>query len=247
MDNKSKYLNQDEIIDEIIYFIENKLGFSFVRVGDGELAIIAQEILLSKEDMRRFGWIDDSMNYCGTQLPNIPLRDKMISSIKNADIVGIFGDLSDIRFNPDCKPVADFNKEVFDKLNFYPKLTCYAFENIYIPMNKRFVDLISKHPPLLVGNPSREFAEFLKNRIGVNVAGCVSLNGYNDIGRCFGEIRKYDFEWALISGGVNALVLCDLIKSQLGKCAVDFGHAPDYILKPDVYVNFKDRYKFFTK
>jgi hypothetical protein len=242
-----KNLRIGKILRKIIRAVEYKRAFSFVRIGDGELTILAQEILLSHNEIKNgYGWIGYSESYCGTKMPNIELRDRMIEAIKNADIVGLFdGNLQKYVKNPNLSEIHNFNATVFDALGFYPETICYAFENIYLPMKKEFVDLIKRNPPLLVGKPSCEFAKFLKNRIGVEVVGVVELNGYEDIENCFDQIKKYEFDWVLISGGANAGVLCNLIKKKLGKCAIDFGHAPDYILRPEEYSDFKDKYKHF--
>jgi hypothetical protein len=244
-----KNLRLSELIQHIQHAVTNKIAFSFIRIGDGELTILAQDTLLSFEEIEKnYGWIKDSYNYCGTKMPNLELRDRMIEAVKGADIVGVF-DLHHHKYieNPAVPEIAKFNASVFEKLEFYPSLICYAFENIYMPMKKQFVDLIKRNPPLLVGKPSHNFAQFLKERIDVDVVGAIELNGYEDIFNCYEKIKECEFDWVLISGGANAGILCDMVKTKLGKCAVDFGHSPDYILKPNEYVTFKDKYKHFVR
>lgn len=238
-----EYLKQQDIIKQIGNAINNKKGFSFVRVGDGELVLLAQEIVLSqKEIMSKYWWSKNSLSYCGTSLPNIKLRDLMIKAIKNADIVGMFEEsIYEERFNPACMDVAKFNTIVFDKLQFFPEQICYAFENVYLPMNYEFIKLIIDYPPLIIGGEATKFIEFLNKRLKLNIQQSVSIKDYSELDDCIKAISKIDFQWALVSAGVNALPICDYIKS-INKVSVDFGHAPDYVMYPNIYTNFK--YKF---
>lgn len=234
-----KYLTQEEIINQIKNAIDNNKGFSLVRIGDGELVILAQEIILShKTIMSNYGWAYNSLSYCGTPLPNIKIRDSMNKAVKNADIVGVFEEtIYDERFNPACMDVARFNTLVFDKLDFYSEQICYAFENIYLPMNYKFIELIIKYPPLIIGGETDKFVDFLSKTLKLNIQQGIPIKDYFELDKCINEISKTDFKWALVSAGANALPICDYIKS-IGKVGVDFGHAPDYIMYPHIYSEF---------
>jgi hypothetical protein len=60
------------------------------------------------------------------------------------------------------------------------------------------------------------------------------VNGCGDIERVMDRIRGIDFDIALVSAGVAAVVIVSRIASRLGKVAVDFGHMADIIGKGEV-------------
>ncbi|WP_258171448.1 hypothetical protein [Paenibacillus sp. R14(2021)] len=45
------------------------------------------------------------------------------------------------------------------------------------------------------------------------------------------EVRQTDFDLALVSAGIAAVILCTRIAGELGKAVLDFGHMADGIVK----------------
>lgn len=215
-----EYTSAEEIVDRIGYSLSWGRPFSLIRLGDGELMVLAQELIYS------FDWIEknvpwgNSNTYCGVRLPNLELRDRMVDSITKADMVGVFAD-------------DDFTLQVFNALNIQPRSICYAFENIYLPMFKPFVNLIRRYPPLLVGRPAEQFARYLYETLGVVVPGTVPIDGYEEIELCIEAMSGISHDWSLVSAGCNATVICTAMAEQWGKVAIDFGHAPDNAMSPD--------------
>lgn len=207
------------IVDRIGHSQASGRPFSLIRLGDGELMVLAQELVYSLD------WIKNNVawggcnTYCGVRLPNLELRDRMIDSIARADMVGVFAD-------------DEFTRQVFNAVGIQPRSICYAFENVYLPMYKPFVDLIRHHPPLLVGRPAEQFARFLYEKLGVVVPGIVPINGYEEIDTCIEAMVGIGHEWSLVSAGCNATVICTTMADQWGKVAIDFGHAPDNAMSP---------------
>ncbi len=214
------YASAEEIVDRIEYSLSSGRPFSLIRLGDGELMVLAQELVHSLD------WIKDNVpwsgsnTYCGVRLPNLELRDRMIDSISRADMVGVFAD-------------DEFTHQVFNALGIQPRSICYAFQNVYLPMYKPFVDLIRKYPPLLVGRPAAQFARYLYEKLGVVVPGTVTIDGYEEIETCIEAMSRIGHEWSLVSAGCNATIICTTMAEQSGKVAIDFGHAPDNAMSPD--------------
>lgn len=214
------YAAAETIVEHIEYSLFSGRPFSLIRLGDGELTVLAQELVYSLD------WIEKNLpwggsnTYCGVRLPNLELRDRMIASITKADMVGVFAD-------------DDFTCRVFKALVIRPRSICYAFENVYLPMFKPFVELIRRFPPLLVGRPAEQFARFLYEKLGVVVPGTVSIDGYEEVDSCIEAMARIGHEWSLVSAGCNATVICTTMAEQWGKVAIDFGHAPDNAMSPD--------------
>ena len=214
------YATAEVIVEKIRYSLFSGRPFSLIRLGDGELMVLAQESVYSLDWIEKNVPWGGSNAYCGVRLPNLELRDRMIESITKADMVGVFAD-------------DDFTNQVLKALGIRPRSICYAFENVFLPMFKPFVDLIRRYPPLLVGRPAEQFARYLYEKLGVVVPGTVSIDGYEEIDSCIEAMARIGHEWSLVSAGVNATVICTTMAEQWGKVAIDFGHAPDCAMSPD--------------
>ncbi|MEW6242382.1 MAG: GT-D fold domain-containing glycosyltransferase [Chloroflexota bacterium] len=209
------------IVERIASALAKREPFSLVRIGDGENIVLAQEVVFSLEWIRHNAGWSHSPHYCGAALPNPVLRDRMAKALKEADIVGVFARDS-------------LTEQVFEALGIRPKAICYAFENLYMPMYKPFVDLIRAYPPLLVGRPAERFAAFLYDQLGVKVPGALmNINSSDDIDTCLEEMARVPHQWSLVSAGVSADVIAPAMATKHGKVSIDFGHAPDNVMSPD--------------
>lgn len=205
----------DHYIDDMIKAIDEKRGYSWVRIGDGELVFFQQEYVRPvKEIQKAVGW-SNSNNYCGAKIPNLKLRDRMIESAKESDMVGIFqGD----------PPML----EIFQKIGIKPKSICYAFDNVFLPMNGKFVNrILLKNKLFIVGQKSQFYKQKFKEILDINVVGTATIKDYTEIDKCMDEMCKYDYDVALVSAGVNANVICYEMSKKLNRVFLDMGHAWD--------------------
>jgi len=214
------YIGIANIVSRIDQAITAQEPYSLVRIGDGENIVLAQDILFSQEWIsKNVGW-SHSNQYCGITLPNLIMRDEMVKAVKEADTVGVFaGD--------------KLTEDIFNAFDIQAKSICYAFDNVYMPMYKPFVELIAKYPPLLVGNPALRFADLLYDKLGVKVPGTVPINSYEDLDSCLSEMAKIPHQWSLVSAGVNAVIIASTMANKWGKVSIDFGHAPDNVMAPN--------------
>ena len=211
-------------LDNIIEAVETQQPFSVIRIGDGELMVLQQGLIHPIEYLvKNVPWAS-GYGYCGTILPNIELRTRMIDAIKYADLVGVFdGD----------PPMMDVFKVIEERYGVTPKNIFYAFDNLFLPMNKDFVKLMVKYPPLLVGNSAKRFAEYIKNELGIVVPGTLECPDCRHIDATIEAMGKIEHRWSLVSAGVCAKVICPEMARRYGKVAFDFGHAPDNVMAPD--------------
>ena len=145
-------LISDEIImDTINDCISNQLPFSLIRIGDGELTVMSQDLALTQQWLRKnVAWYD-GYDYCGVKLPDYDMRDKLIQSVKDADVIGVF-------------PNDEFINRCFSAITFKPEKVCYAFANVGWCYRKKFVDLIKQYPPLLIGHLAKYFDKFIAEK-----------------------------------------------------------------------------------
>jgi hypothetical protein len=216
-----QYCGLPQTVERIAAAIKNEIPFSLVRLGDGENIVLAQEKIFSE------GWIhanvkwSRSADYCGVTLPNLQIRDRMVEALHQADMIGVF-----IENN--------LTQRIFEIYNICPKSICYAFDNLYLPMHKPFVDLIREYPPLLVGRSAGQFSAFLYQKLGIKVPGTVPIDNSFELFGCISKMAKIPHQWSLISAGCNAVIIASVMAASFGKVSIDFGHAPDNIMSPDV-------------
>ncbi|MGE5599150.1 MAG: GT-D fold domain-containing glycosyltransferase [Bacteroidota bacterium] len=214
------YVHLEEIVARIETSLEERKPFSLVRVGDAENIVLAQEAVFS------LGWIAEhvgwshSPHYTGVVLPNLAIRDRMVEALKQADLVGVFVD-------------DELTREIFAAHGIQPKAICYAFQNLYMPMYKPFVDLLRRVPPLLVGRPAERFAAFLREKIGVVVPGTVGIDSSADLDDCLAQMARIPHRWSLVSAGSNVVIIAAAMARDWGRVSIDFGHAPDNAMHPN--------------
>nr|WP_306220541.1 GT-D fold domain-containing glycosyltransferase [Cohnella sp. WQ 127256] len=213
-----KLLSATEISEQLIHAMNTRTPLSIVRLGDGELLTLAQEVVMNGDTLRKEGHF---LDYAGVHLPDLFARDQLVQAIRKADIVGI----PKLRL-PNFQPLA-FTTFRAHGIDFRQLRLTLSTINYAIYSEGLFRSILANRRVLLVGNSSPELAPVLSNS-GIHVAGTVSpVNGIPDIQRVMGEISAHDFDIALVGAGVPAVIIVQRIASELGKVAIDFGHLAD--------------------
>jgi hypothetical protein len=220
-------ISNSKLIDIIADKVKNKMPFSVVRIGDGEMAVLSQDIVLSHDWLKRnIGWYGQKY-YCGITMPDHNTRDRLIESIKNADAIGLFAD-------------DEFVDRIFSAINFKPNVHFHAFTNVFLCFEKKFVDLIRTTPPLLVGMKSQLFADFLKKELNVDVPGVyTNVSCPEDIPMVIEYMKETPHDWSLISAGVNACIIAPIMAKEYGKVCIDYGQGMDTLLRTDSENTYK--------
>ncbi|MDF2645380.1 MAG: hypothetical protein K0Q73_1185 [Paenibacillus sp.] len=208
---------------DIYELIRNALEFrkplSIIRLGDGELLTMAQGIQ-SSDQLHKDGTF---LNYAGVDLPDYAAKDMLLQSVMQSSIVGI--------------PRSRFR-------TFLP-LAISIFENYGIPYRSMaltistinyslyvegfLMDLLTGQRVLLVGNTTEGLKEKLMAK-GIHIVDAIfPVQGIHDVHRVMNEIYARDFDLALVSAGIPAVVIVQRIATELGKVAIDFGHLSDKI------------------
>lgn len=216
------FIQLPEIIKRLRYCLRNKVGFSLIRVGDAENQVMAQGSIYTKEEINNIWWANDE-KWTGVILPNYKARDRLIASVKEADIVGVLHQSEEYEWK-------NLSEEIFTYYKIKPRVLCYAFINVYMVNHPELIDLMKKHRTLLIGKVAPEFAVMLKSRFNINVAGSITISNYYEIPHVLQQAGQIDYEMALISAGSNAVILATTLAQQ-GKVAVDFGSA----MKPELW------------
>ena len=228
-------LSTDAVLSAIARAVGNGQCFSLVRCGDGENLCMAQETVLPMRKIMQEVWAKASVSSTakGVQLPNLQLRDRLIASVKSADIVGVhrWDDKMILTFDRLKRPLLE---RVFAYSHIRPKALCDATVTRFFPQLPAFWKILRQRRVLLVSIWAEKFASIIKAPpYGLTVGGCIPCDSFAAVD---GAIKKAvalrrSFDIALVSAGVNALILAAEIARQAGKPAIDFGKGMQFMVE----------------
>ncbi|AEI45054.1 GT-D fold domain-containing glycosyltransferase [Paenibacillus mucilaginosus] len=196
--------------------------FSLVRIGDGEVLTLAQEVVLPIEEVRSRGAF---LGYAGVDVPDLAARDQLAASLRAATVVGI----PKLR-NFTYQPLA-FKALRAHGIDYLQLSLTHSLVNYYLHHQGYLGGLLRGRRVLLAGNVMKPLAEVLTEN-GITVSAVVTpVNGVKDIPRVMDEIRGCSFDIALVSSGIAAVTIAERIASEMGRVALDFGHLADELGK----------------
>lgn len=230
-----------KVLKMIQIALKQKRPFSLVRIGDGENIVLAQNVFLSPREVLKTYWVkqSDSGRGKGVTLPNLNLRNKLVKAIRLADLVGICRQKNDEVSVP-SKYKRELTNKLFDHFHLNPSNLCYVFVNRKIVSYRLFWELIHRYRTLLISKWAEAYAEIINREyadLKPRIAGCVNFTHYQQIPTILGLIDKYRFDLALISAGVNSVILAPAIAETYGKVALDFGKTMMYTVRPCSKIN----------
>lgn len=223
----------EEIVEMLSQAIQRKRPFSLIRLGDGEMRALGYDIFKPLKE------ITFQFDYAGVTLPNETIRQELIQGIKESDIVG---------FLPPHK--AHFLPEVIHHFQIKPRTICEFTINweLHGDGEGPLYELLSGQRVYLVNRHAKKALKPLE-RLGVNITGYTSLEGYSDLDRVFALLKKNrdQFDILLASTGIPAIRLCPVVAKTLKKVAVDYGHVIERVIDPGFGRNtlaaLKDRWR----
>ncbi|MFJ7991934.1 GT-D fold domain-containing glycosyltransferase [Peribacillus frigoritolerans] len=131
--------------------------------------------------------------------------------------------------------MAKQTRTVLEQLKFMPTKACCAWIMQSLLDEGTLWPWLSNKKVFLVGRRSKE-AEIVFKERGIQITGCIGLNGYDELIRVQNELlSNQEWEIALISAGIPATILAPRIAKTTQKVAIDFGHALDKILDGEEY------------
>jgi len=219
------YLNWRQVLARLKYAMDHHKSFSLVRIGDGENICLAQNSVWTMHDVLKQPWVKKAnIRGRGVNLPNISLRNKLVQAIRRANVVGILP-RNDRRIHAPQNLKRPLTDKVFAHFSLKPNYLCDACINRYVPKYHDFWDLLNGRKILLITKHARLLKRVLVRKYGVKVAGTIYFSNYRQINRVLRvvEAKKNQFDLALISAGVSAVILAPKVAHISGKVAIDFG------------------------
>ncbi|MBY0202463.1 MULTISPECIES: GT-D fold domain-containing glycosyltransferase [Paenibacillus] len=231
---KSTYLEMQDVLDQLEAALQEKRPFSLVRVGDGENIVMSQESVWPMEQVLQERWaIKANLGQKGLRLPNLKMRDEVAASLKRATIVGVLPRGDSTIKAPDYlkRPLTDM---IFAHYGIAPALTCHACVNRELVQVPRFWQMLAGKRVLLVTRELDELqAALVKEPYHLDIVSTLAFDNYDQMDETLQWIQTHqdDFDVALFSCGVNAVILAERTAALAGKVAIDFGKANNMILK----------------
>jgi hypothetical protein len=213
-----------EVVSLILGAMDNGTALSVVRLGDGELLTMAQDILISTDRVRAEG---PFLEYAGVHIPDLELRNQLVEAVSGASVVGI-----PLLRLPNYQPLA-FSVFRAYGLNYREMKITHSTINYSIYLEHCLSRIVIGRRVLLIGNKAGPLADIFSAN-GISVVGFISpVRGAHDIPRVMMEVAALDFDIAFVSAGVPAVVIVHRIASEMGKVALDFGHLADSMVNGD--------------
>lgn len=215
-------LSASDVEAHIEHAIQTRSPLSIVRLGDGELLTLAQEVVMNEQQVRKDGYF---LSYAGVDIPDLVARDQLVNAIRRATIVGI-PVLRMANFQPFAFKVFHAHGIDYRQLQLTSSTINYT-----LYLEGMLARIVTNRRVLIVGNTANELAQVLSNS-GVHVVGTVApVNGIHDSPRVLSEIATYDYDIALVGAGIPAVIIAERIASDHGRVALDFGHLADSFIK----------------
>lgn len=217
-----------QIKERIQEALDNKQPLSIIRLGDGELLTLAHDLVLSNEDVKAQG---PFLRYAGVEIPNIAARNALAQSVRLAHIVGI----PKLRV-PNYLPLVF---PVFEAHGIDYRLLQLTFSTINYMLHTAGMlsPLLRGRRVIVIGNQARQLSQILIAE-GLDVVEPVEqVHGVNDIARVLDEVSTRDFDIALVSAGLAAVMIAEKIATLYGKVALDFGHLANGLVEGETSWN----------
>ena len=227
-------LTTEEVLDQIKQALMTKSPFSLVRIGDGDNIVLGQYTHLPEEEFLNSYWIRESKGEQskGVHLPDLKLRDAMLTAIGKANVVGICKNKDEIRVPERYK--RELTNKIFDHYGLRPSQVCHNFVNRRMVSSRVFWELLNTYPTLLISRWAQKFAYVIRRIYPVlpqRIVGCINFTDYSQVEKTMKKVGKYQFDLVLISAGCSACILAQRIAEQYGKVALDFGKSMMLMVK----------------
>lgn len=208
-------LDSNGVYRELEEALRGKKSYAFIRLGDGELLTLAQEKVLSLEEIGRVGHF---LPYAGVNIPNLEARDELATCVKVASLIGVPMSRSSY-FQPLLFAVLRAHGIEYEKLRYTTSTMNYLLEEQGL-----LLKLLIGRKVLVIGDVAAQLSEALIMQ-GIEVTGVITpVNGYADYPRVVAEANGYDYDIALLAAGIAAIPIAVHLAGVGGKVTFDFGH-----------------------
>ena len=216
----NRFLTSEVIAQRIQAALDQKRPFAMVRLGDGEALAMAQQTVLSLEEIKK----QQFLRYAGITVPDLKARDELVAMLPRADLVGLPQRWDLPYFSP-------LVEKVLDHYGIVLRDICDCCSNYFLHQSGILMPLFTGRRLLLIGRRSRELARVLQDYYHIPSVGRLIIDNYRQIPSLIATCRNYRFDIAFVAAGIPAVTICVKIATQMGKVALDLGHLADRLIE----------------
>ncbi|AOZ91958.1 GT-D fold domain-containing glycosyltransferase [Paenibacillus crassostreae] len=250
---EENWLTTLEVIAEIEMALNKKTPLSVVRVGDGENITLSQYKVwpIRKTLSTRWARISRTTHWKGVSLPNVRIRDRLITAIKKADIVGIpyYKDKEILAEQQYLRPLTDV---CFKRYDIHPKRLCHTFVNRHMVEHQQFWEMLKGKRVVVISRWANEFKKLVVksyDEFDIDIVKTISIHRYEQIPKVLFKMKSIDCDIVFISAGVNAVILAQKLAEEQGRIAIDFGKSAIFMVNRNRKVNpwepkYLDKYEY---
>jgi len=231
------WLSTLDVIAKIQKALEHKSPLSVVRVGDGENICLSQYKIwpMKKFLSTRWARLSRRTNWKGVRLPNIRLRDQLVTSIKRADVVGIpyYNDSEILAKQRYLRPLTDI---CFEKHGISPKQLCHTFVNRHMVEHPQFWEMLRGKKAVVISRWANDFKKLINekyNDYDIEFVKVIRMNRYEEIPKVLDKMKSVECDIVFVSAGVNAVILAQKLAEEQRRIAIDFGKSAIFMIKED--------------
>ncbi|SFD66951.1 hypothetical protein SAMN05216378_0916 [Paenibacillus catalpae] len=218
----------EQVRDAILQAMDEHKPLSIIRLGDGELLTLAQEIVMPVDSVGREGKF---LEYAGVKVPDLDIRNRLAEAVTRADIVGIPRTRKP-NYQLLVAPVFQAYGISFGERQWTDSLINYS-----LCQAGCLISILQNRRVLIIGNMAEPLSAVLAQH-GIQIAGFIApVNGARDAARVVQLARHYDFDIALVSAGIAAVLITEELARITGKVAVDFGHLANALVKGEAAIS----------
>lgn len=226
-------LGMQQVLKRIRQAADKNMPFSLVRLGDGEHIVLAHDSVWTIERVLEEEWsILANQGEKGVTLPNLGLRDEILEAIRQADIVGILP-YHDTLIDAPAYLKRVLLDQILEHYGIQPASVCSAVINRYFPREREFWDILMGRKVALISRWAHEWKELVTRQpYKLNITMTIPFSHYEQIKPTLDKIveERDHFDIALVSCGVNAVILAQKIAERTGKIAIDFGKSAEFLV-----------------
>ena len=218
-----RLLPAQEVMISVLTALQQRRGFSLLRLGDGELLTLAQQTVLTDAEVRAAG--GHFLGYAGVQLPDYGARDQLVQAVQQTDGVGIpthRGSTFQLLFVQLARVYGWPLETIW--------LTSSVINYALAETTTFYQQLFQNWRVVLLGNRMAELAQQFRAAGVHSIVASFPVAGVSSIELVMHQLATIDYDVALVSAGVAASILCPRIRAT-GKVALDFGHMADQLIR----------------
>jgi len=211
-------LGANDVASRIETALQSGTGYSLIRFGDGELLTLAQDSVLTVQEVQKVApWLP----WAGVTVPDLAARDQLVEAFFRTDLVGVPTSRF-MTYGPLFLRLASHYQWPIATMPLTSSVINYAmYEDTDL-----YQKILRNHKVLIIGNRSAQLHAVLEESGVSTVVGHLPVSGMSSIATVLAESNTYDFEVAFVAAGIPACVICPQLRDR-GKIAIDFGHLAD--------------------